>query len=148
MSASPEQSPTLRPAGLSLRLELGALAVAVSVIPVALFRQWRVRSQQRASAEVTFRDGSSIQMRENTLVIIYGPSSRPTLQRVVTTSLDMIDDTDPAFYYGAGASIGLADLLALRIDARHVLAPASDAFAAHLFEISVGVSWRVVPVWP
>jgi adenylate cyclase len=36
MSASPGQSPTLRPAGLSLRLKLGALAVAVSVIPVTL----------------------------------------------------------------------------------------------------------------
>ncbi|HWN68333.1 MAG TPA: FecR domain-containing protein, partial [Haliangium sp.] len=55
---------------------------------MALFRQWRVRSQQRASAEITFRDGSSIQMRENTLVIIYGPSGQPTLQRVVTTSLE------------------------------------------------------------
>jgi adenylate cyclase len=36
MSASPEPSPTLRPAGLSLRLKLGVLAVAVSVIPVTL----------------------------------------------------------------------------------------------------------------
>jgi hypothetical protein len=61
---------------------------------------------------------------------------------------DVTDDTDPAFYYGAGASIGLGDLLALRIDGRHVLAAASDAFAVHLFEISVGVSWQVVPVWP
>jgi opacity protein-like surface antigen len=60
---------------------------------------------------------------------------------------DGVDDTDAAFHYGAGASIGLGDLLALRIDGRHVLAAASDAFAAHLFEISVGVSWQVVPVW-
>jgi adenylate cyclase len=36
MSAPPEQSSTLRPAGMSLRRKLGALAVAVSVIPVAL----------------------------------------------------------------------------------------------------------------
>jgi opacity protein-like surface antigen len=60
----------------------------------------------------------------------------------------VIDDTDPAFYYGAGASIGLGDRLALRLDGRHVLAAASDALAVHLFEISVGVSWQVVPVWP
>lgn len=53
-----------------------------------LFRQWRVRSQQRSSAEVTFRDGAAIQMRENTVVIIYGPSKRPTLQRVLTASLE------------------------------------------------------------
>lgn len=53
-----------------------------------LFRQWRVRSQQRSSAEVTFRDGAAIQMRENTVIIIYGPSRRPTLQRVLTASLE------------------------------------------------------------
>jgi hypothetical protein len=53
-----------------------------------LFRQWRVRSQQRSSAEVTFRDGAAIQMRENTVMIIYGPSRRPTLQRVLTASLE------------------------------------------------------------
>jgi hypothetical protein len=53
-----------------------------------LFRQWRVRSQQRSSAEVTFRDGGAIQMRENTVIIIYGPSKRPTLQRVLTASLE------------------------------------------------------------
>jgi hypothetical protein len=53
-----------------------------------LFRQWRVRSQQRSSAEVTFRDGAAIQMRENTVVIIYGSSKRATLQRVLTASLE------------------------------------------------------------
>ncbi len=53
-----------------------------------LFRQWQVRSQQRSSAEVTFRDGAAIQMRENTVMIIYGSSKRPTLQRVLTASLE------------------------------------------------------------
>ncbi|WP_428267086.1 FecR domain-containing protein [Haliangium sp.] len=53
-----------------------------------LFRRWRVRSQERASAEVTFQDQSTIQMRENTVVVIYGPSNRATLQQVTTASLE------------------------------------------------------------
>ncbi|MCC6994215.1 MAG: FecR domain-containing protein, partial [Deltaproteobacteria bacterium] len=37
-----------------------------------LFRLWRVNSQDRASAEITFRDDSRVYLRENTVVIIYG----------------------------------------------------------------------------
>ena len=37
-----------------------------------LFRLWRVNSQDRASAEITFRDESRVYLRENTVVIIYG----------------------------------------------------------------------------
>ena len=51
-----------------------------------LFRQWQVRSQAHASAEVTFRDHSTIQMRENTVVIIYGPTERAA-QRAPTTAV-------------------------------------------------------------
>lgn len=38
-----------------------------------LFRAWRVGAQDRSSAEVTFRDADRLQLRENTIVIIYGP---------------------------------------------------------------------------
>lgn len=38
-----------------------------------LFRAWRVGAQQRSSAEVTFHDDDRLQLRENTIVIIYGP---------------------------------------------------------------------------
>lgn len=39
-----------------------------------LFRAWRVGSHERASAQVTFADRSVIGMRENTIVVIFGPS--------------------------------------------------------------------------
>jgi hypothetical protein len=38
-----------------------------------LFRAWRVGAEDRSSAEVTFRDDDRLQLRENTIVIIYGP---------------------------------------------------------------------------
>ena len=40
-----------------------------------LFRAWRVHAQARSSAEVTFRDASRLVMREDTIVIIFGPSA-------------------------------------------------------------------------
>lgn len=40
-----------------------------------LFRAWRVGARSRASAEVTFLDASQLRLRENTVVIIYGPSA-------------------------------------------------------------------------
>jgi hypothetical protein len=56
---------------------------------------------------------------------------------------DVLEDTDPDFYYGLGASFGVTDFLAVRIDARHVLSAAyDDAFAAHLFDLSLGVVWQ------
>ncbi|MBT8493885.1 MAG: hypothetical protein KJO07_12605 [Deltaproteobacteria bacterium] len=39
-----------------------------------LFRHWRVGTQQKATASVEFRDRSQLQLREETIVIIYGPS--------------------------------------------------------------------------
>ena len=38
-----------------------------------LFRAWRVGAEDRSSAELTFRDEDRLQLRENTIVIIYGP---------------------------------------------------------------------------
>lgn len=40
-----------------------------------LFRAWRVGARAKASAEVTFRDSSQLRLRENTVVIIYGPAA-------------------------------------------------------------------------
>lgn len=40
-----------------------------------LFRGWRVNTLDEATAELTFRDTSVVQMRANTLVIIYGGES-------------------------------------------------------------------------
>jgi len=37
-----------------------------------LWRSWRVNSLEEASAEITFRDTTALQMRENTIVVIYG----------------------------------------------------------------------------
>jgi hypothetical protein len=45
---------------------------------MALFRAWRVGAEQRSSAEVTFRDSDRLQLRENTIVIIYGPTADRT----------------------------------------------------------------------
>jgi LysM domain len=40
-----------------------------------LFRAWRVGARERSSAEVTFRDQTQMHLRENTVVIIYGPAA-------------------------------------------------------------------------
>lgn len=48
---------------------------------LGLYRGWHVSTEEAASAEVTFRDESQIQMRENTLVIIYGGSADNTARR-------------------------------------------------------------------
>lgn len=40
-----------------------------------LYRAWRVNSQEKATAEVTFQDKSVISLRENTVVVIYGSAS-------------------------------------------------------------------------
>ncbi|MCB9630268.1 MAG: LysM peptidoglycan-binding domain-containing protein [Sandaracinaceae bacterium] len=48
---------------------------------LGLYRGWHVSTEEASSAEVTFRDDSQIQMRENTLVIIYGGSSENTARR-------------------------------------------------------------------
>jgi hypothetical protein len=48
-----------------------------------LFRAWRVNTEDRSSAEITFRDTSTIAMRENTLVIIYG-GARQQARRLTT----------------------------------------------------------------
>lgn len=41
-----------------------------------LFRAWRVGARARATAQVTFRDTSSIAMRENSVVVIFGSTSK------------------------------------------------------------------------
>ena len=43
-----------------------------------LFRAWRVNTQTQASAEITFRNNSQIDMREDTVVIIYGAEATKT----------------------------------------------------------------------
>ena len=48
-----------------------------------LYRNWRVHTQDQAAADLTFRDGSTMHMRENTLVIIYG-GARSMLRRQTT----------------------------------------------------------------
>lgn len=53
-----------------------------------LFRAWKVNSLERASAEITFRDRSLIQMRENTLVVIYGPTSGRVRRQARTAELE------------------------------------------------------------
>lgn len=37
-----------------------------------LWRGWRVNTREQSSAQITFRDQSRVELRENTLVIIYG----------------------------------------------------------------------------
>ncbi len=46
-----------------------------------LFRGWRVNTLEESNAEITFRDDSVVQMRENTLVIIYGAASSQSRRR-------------------------------------------------------------------
>ncbi|MEM7153545.1 MAG: FecR domain-containing protein [Myxococcota bacterium] len=53
-----------------------------------LYRGWRVNTQERASAEITFRDYSRIELRENTLVIIYGGSRTRARRKTTEATLD------------------------------------------------------------
>lgn len=46
------------------------------------FKAWRVNTLQRSRAELGFRDNSELQMTQNTLVVIYGPS-KETAKRTV-----------------------------------------------------------------
>ena len=50
---------------------------------------WHVSTEEAASAEVTFRDESQIQMRENTLVIIYGGTANDTATELRIRRLTM-----------------------------------------------------------
>ena len=53
-----------------------------------LFRQWRINSQKRSTAEITFRDTSRLRMRENTIVVIYGPTAERTRKRTSRATLE------------------------------------------------------------
>ncbi len=53
-----------------------------------LFRGWRVNTLERSSADVTFQDGSIVQMRQNTLIIIYGGVYRPSRRRTMEATLE------------------------------------------------------------
>ncbi|MCA9705957.1 MAG: LysM peptidoglycan-binding domain-containing protein [Myxococcales bacterium] len=53
-----------------------------------LWRGWRVNTHEGSSAEITFRDESRIEMRESTLVIIYGGSSTKARRQTGQAQLD------------------------------------------------------------
>lgn len=53
-----------------------------------LYRGWRVNTHERSSAEITFRDDSRIEMRESTLVIIYGSSQSKARRKTTEAQLD------------------------------------------------------------
>lgn len=53
-----------------------------------LFRAWRVGSRAQAFAELTFRNASKLKMRENTVVVIYGPSATSRLFRGADATLE------------------------------------------------------------
>lgn len=49
-----------------------------------LYAAWRVNTEERSAAEVTFRDTSVVQLRENTLVIIFGATAGAARRRDTT----------------------------------------------------------------
>ncbi len=53
-----------------------------------LYRGWRVNTLERSAAELTFRDDSRVQMRQNTLVIIYGGASSQARRRTGQAQLE------------------------------------------------------------
>lgn len=53
-----------------------------------LFRAWRVGSRERSTAQVTFADRSLIAMRENTVVVIYGPAQAAARVAEVRATLE------------------------------------------------------------
>ena len=46
-----------------------------AAVGAELFRAWRVGARERSNARVVFADRSAIEMRENTVVVIYGATS-------------------------------------------------------------------------
>ncbi len=57
------------------------------ILGMDLFRRWRVNAAKRSTAEITFRDTSRLRMREDTIVIIYGPSAERTRRGVSRVTL-------------------------------------------------------------
>ncbi|MEM9073168.1 MAG: FecR domain-containing protein [Myxococcota bacterium] len=55
---------------------------------LGLYRGWRVNTLEESAAELTFRDASVVQMRENTLVIIYGGEARRSRRRTAQATLE------------------------------------------------------------
>jgi hypothetical protein len=53
-----------------------------------LFRAWRVNTQTKATAEITFVNRSQIEMREDTIVIIYGADAAKTRVDSVDVELE------------------------------------------------------------
>lgn len=53
-----------------------------------LFRAWRVNARTRSSAEITFRDASRLYMREDTIVVIYGPAAARAQTASVEATLE------------------------------------------------------------
>lgn len=53
-----------------------------------LFRAYRIGAATRASAELTFADRGQLDMRERTIVVIYGPEKRLAKQIVATADLE------------------------------------------------------------
>src|SRR5690554_219935 len=51
-------------------------------VGAGFFEAWRVNTLARARAELGFRDESEIQMQQNTLVVIYGPSKDSADRRI------------------------------------------------------------------
>jgi outer membrane protein OmpA-like peptidoglycan-associated protein len=60
----------------------------LAAIGLDLFRGWRVNTLSRAWAELTFRDTSVLELRENTLVIIYGASGSSARRSSTEATLD------------------------------------------------------------
>lgn len=53
-----------------------------------LYRGGRVATQERSAAELTFRDTSVVQLREDTLVIIFGPSATTSRRAGMEATLE------------------------------------------------------------
>ncbi len=53
-----------------------------------LFHGWRVNTLERSTAEITFRDRSIVQLRENTLVVVFGGSAREARRRTSNATLE------------------------------------------------------------
>lgn len=53
-----------------------------------LFRGWRVNTLEKSEAQLTFRDESAVHLREETLVIIYGPTASDARRRTSKAILE------------------------------------------------------------
>lgn len=128
-----------------------------------LFRGWRVSTGDASAAELTFRDQSVLQLRQNALVIIYGqtaqatrrPTSRARLERgelksrLAELAGELTVETEAAeTLLGPGVGLVSVDAAGASLVARHEGTPAVVKAAGARVEVPAGTGSKIAKGQP